>query len=68
MGESPQRPDPADVTEQTTQNDQLRTLSFRMREIQRLLAIRVEQENRRLEDEGLEPVTETQFRTHPDEE
>lgn len=33
-------------------------MGFRLREIQRLLSMRVEQENRRLESEGLEPVTE----------
>lgn len=68
MGDSPQRSDAAETPGQTTQNDQLRTISFRMREIQRLMAIRVEQENRRLEAEGIDPVTETQFRTHPDED
>lgn len=40
---------------------ELRTIGFRMREIQRLLSMRVEQENRRLEAEGLEPVTEPRF-------
>ncbi|MFB6254433.1 MAG: hypothetical protein ABEI06_07480 [Halobacteriaceae archaeon] len=48
--------------EPTTQRDELRTISFRMREIQRLLSIRVEQENRKLEAEGIEPVTEDKFR------
>jgi hypothetical protein len=33
-----------------------------MRELQRLLAIRVEQENRRLEKEGIDRVTDTGFR------
>jgi len=49
VGESPARP-----------NDraELRTIAFRMREMQRLLAIRVEQENRRLEADGIEPVSE----------
>ena len=48
-------------TEQGTEADQLRTVAFRMREIQRLLATRVEQENRRLEAEGLEPVEQSRF-------
>lgn len=42
--------------------EELRTISFRMREIQRLLSMRVEQENRRLEAEGIEPVSESAFR------
>ena len=41
---------------------ELRTISFRMRELQRLLNMRVEQENRRLEAEGLEPVPERSFK------
>lgn len=44
---------------------QLRTIGFRMREIQRLLSMRVEQENRRLEADGLDPVTEPRFRDSP---
>ncbi|MFB6186853.1 MAG: hypothetical protein ABEI86_08315 [Halobacteriaceae archaeon] len=54
---SSERPGP-----EPTQRDELRTISFRMREIQRLLSIRVEQENRKLEAEGIEPVTEDKFR------
>lgn len=46
---------------ETSERDELRTISFRMREIQRLLSVRVEQENRRLEAEGLDPVTGTRF-------
>lgn len=38
--------------------DELRTIGFRLRELQRLLSMRVAQENRRLEAEGLDPVTE----------
>jgi len=60
MGES--QPGGEAAGGQTDQEDHLRTISFRMREIQRLLAMRVEQENRRLADEGLEPVTDTRFR------
>ncbi len=41
--------------------DELRTMSFRLREIQHLLAMRVAQENRRLEAEGLEPVEDPPF-------
>ena len=47
---------------ETTERDELRTISFRMREIQRLLSVRVEQENRRLEAEGVDPVSGTEFR------
>lgn len=54
--------------EATDEQSELRTISFRMREIQRLLAVRVEQENRRLEAEGLEPVTETRFLDESDTE
>lgn len=39
--------------------DELRTIGFRLREIQRLLDARVEQENRRLQAEGIDPVEET---------
>lgn len=54
---------PADSTpdEETTVAQELRTLSFRLREIQRLLNMRVEQENRRLEAEGIDPVPERSF-------
>lgn len=48
--------------ERADQTDEIRTVGFRLREIQRLVAVRVEQENRRLEQEGLEPVTEPRFR------
>lgn len=50
------------------QDDQLRAISFRMREIQRLLAMRVEQENRRLAADGLDRVTETRFRESPEQD
>lgn len=43
--------------------EELRTVAFRLREIQRLLSMRVEQENRRLEVEGIEPVRDTTFAT-----
>jgi hypothetical protein len=55
----------AESTQAGDVEQELRTLSFRMREIQRLLNMRVEQENRRLEAEGLEPVPERSFK--PDE-
>jgi len=45
-------------------SDELRTIGFRMREIQRMLAARVEQENRRLEADGLEPVEDPRFVSH----
>lgn len=51
--------------EETTSAEQLRTISFRLRELQRLQAMRVEQENRRLEAEGIDPVTETDFQRTP---
>ncbi|WP_227357136.1 hypothetical protein [Haladaptatus salinisoli] len=41
--------------------DELRTIGFRLREIQRLLGMRVKQENRRLETEGIDPVSSTGF-------
>lgn len=51
----------------SNERDELRTIAFRLREIQRLLGARVEQENRRLEAEGVEPVTGHGF-FHPDAE
>lgn len=47
--------------EATTDRDELRTIAFRMREIQRLLSIRVEQENRKLDADGIDPVSNTRF-------
>lgn len=41
---------------QSDARDELRTIGFRLREIQRLLGARVAQENRRLEAEGIAPV------------
>lgn len=41
--------------------DELRTVAFRLRELQRLGSARVEQENRRLAADGLEPVTQAEF-------
>lgn len=41
--------------------DELRTIAFRLRELQRLFGMRVAQENRRLDAEGLDPVTSTAF-------
>lgn len=55
-------------TEQGSEAEQMRTVAFRMREIQRLLAARVEQENRRLEAEGLEPVEQSRFVTDVESE
>jgi hypothetical protein len=48
--------------ERADEGDELRTIGFRLREIQRLLAVRVEQENRRLESDGIEPIEEPRFR------
>lgn len=48
-------------SERSDETDELRTLGFRLREIQRLLAVRVEQENRRLEAEGIDPVEQSRF-------
>lgn len=62
MGNSESRPQ-----EETTVAQELRTLSFRLREIQRLLNMRVEQENRRLEAEGLDPVPERAFEADDDQ-
>jgi hypothetical protein len=51
-GESPPR---------SSERGELRTIAFRMRELQRLLSMRVEQENRRLKAEGLDPVNRPRF-------
>jgi len=59
-GDTPQR--------RAEDRDELRTIGFRMREVQRLLAARVEQENRRLEAEGLEPVDESRFVGHAEQD
>lgn len=48
-----------DATE--TIAEELRTIGFRLREIQRLLGMQVVQENKRLENDGLEPVEESKF-------
>lgn len=60
------RSDPGQESPESTsdERDELRTVAFRLREIQRLLGTRVRQENRRLEAEGLEPVTDHEF-FHP---
>jgi hypothetical protein len=63
MAQNPSSDEPAQATVH-----QLRTLSFRMREIQRLLAMRVDQENRRLEAEGLEQVSEPAFHHQSEQE
>lgn len=54
-------------SQQTSEREELRTIAFRMREIQRLFSIRVEQENRKLEADGIKRVTNTRF-SDPDEE
>jgi hypothetical protein len=60
MSDTSGQPDSGPSSE-TSERDELRTISFRMREIQRLLSVRVEQENRRLEDEGIDPVPTARF-------
>lgn len=45
---------------------ELRTIAFRLRELQRLVSMRVEQENRRMEAEGLDPVTRPRFLNESD--
>lgn len=49
----------------SSERDELRTIAFRMREIQRLLTVRVEQENRKLEADDIDPVDTTQFQGAP---
>ena len=60
---SDQSPSPGEspASSAATEQGELRTIAFRMRELQRLLSMRVEQENRRLEAEGIEPVTRPRF-------
>ena len=54
--------------DETTTAEQLRAISFRLRELQPLQTMRVERENRRLESEGIDPVEDTDFvRSPPDE-
>lgn len=52
----PREPADEPPSRTTDARDELRTIAFRLRELQRLVAARVEQEDRRLEAEGLEPV------------
>ena len=66
VSERAESTDASDRAESDTR-DELRTVAFRLREIQRLLGARVRQENRRLEAEGLEPVTDHGF-FHPEGE
>lgn len=47
--------------EKLEEGGELRTIAFRLREIQRLLGARIAQENRRMAAEGLDPVTEGEF-------
>jgi hypothetical protein len=61
MTDTEQQSETRSAAETTTDRDELRTIAFRMREIQRLLSMRVEQENRRLEADGVEPVRNTRF-------
>lgn len=60
----PENSEPSDertAGETTTTREEVRTIAFRLREIQRLLSIRVAQENRRLEADELEPVPLEKF-------
>ncbi|MFB6073651.1 MAG: hypothetical protein ABEJ89_01410 [Haloarculaceae archaeon] len=66
MGEQPAHPDEEQPV-RPDQRDELRTMAFRMREIQRLLSVRVEQENRRLEAEGIDRVSVSRFREESNE-
>lgn len=62
VGNSNSADDEAKSSEaQSDTRDELRTIAFRLREIQRLMGMRVKQENRRLEIEGLDPVSSTGF-------
>jgi hypothetical protein len=54
--------------EKSNEREELRTIGFRLRELQRLLSMRVQQENRRLEADGIDPITEATFFKHPDEQ
>lgn len=56
MANQPQPTEEDSAPGQSTEREELRTMAFRMREIQRLLSMRVEQENRKLEAEGIDPV------------
>lgn len=60
MVEQPNRGETPKTKEPDTQ-DELRTIAFRLREIQRLMSMRVQQENRRLEAEGIDPITDATF-------
>lgn len=65
MADQPGGSTPATDRATSDSRDELRTISFRLREIQRLLATRVAQENRRLEAEGLDAVTADRFDGDP---
>ncbi|WP_435335843.1 hypothetical protein [Haloarchaeobius sp. TZWWS8] len=60
MDEKPGRGESPEPKKSDTR-DELRTIGFRLREIQRLMSMRVQQENRRLEAEGIEPITDATF-------
>lgn len=53
--------------ETATTREEVRTIAFRLREIQRLLSIRVTQENRRLAANELEPVAKENFPKQTDQ-
>jgi len=56
-------PDPAEHEEQRPldASAELRTIAFRLRELQRLASVRVKQENRRLTAANIDPVREGTF-------
>jgi hypothetical protein len=61
MGRDPSAPSAEDRNRNAGIRNELRTIAFRLREMQRLQSIRLEQENVRLAAEGLEPVTDADF-------
>lgn len=65
MSDASRDPD-SSASSDTSERDELRTIAFRMREIQRLLSVRVEQENRKLDAEGIQPVTDLRFQATED--
>lgn len=64
MSDQPTVPESDQGETKSDTREELRTISFRLREIQRLLSVRVQQENRRLEAEGITPVSEATFFKH----
>lgn len=63
MGGEPNAREKRHAGRRSVSREELRTIAFRLRELQRLLSVRVEQENRRLEAEGIRPVETNDFFT-----